>query len=68
MAATANKKLDWSKIAKRTGKTMSIQEALKDVVPFDWDDDVLNGTAKIVVSHPKEVNCLALSDPSLASG
>lgn len=58
MSSTVPKKIDWSKIANRSVKPLSTQEALKDVIPFEWDDDVINGKTKIVVKKYEESTCV----------
>lgn len=34
----------------RDGGTLSSEEALSDVTPFEWGEDVLNGDKKVVVT------------------
>lgn len=43
------KKINMSKLQKRMGKIISTKEALKDVVPMQWDEDVLSGNKKIII-------------------
>lgn len=33
----------------KPAKFVSTEEALKDIVPIDWPDDVLNGTRKVTI-------------------
>lgn len=44
------RKLDMSKLANRKHKIMSSKEALRDVEPMKWSDEVLNGE-KITCQH-----------------
>ena len=43
------RRLDMSKIKNRETGTMSLKESLKDIVPINWSDDVLNGKKKVVL-------------------
>lgn len=43
------KKIDMMKLKPRIGKTISTKEALKDVIPMQWDNEVLNGKKKIEI-------------------
>ena len=43
-------KLDMSKISSRIVATVSSEEALKDVVPFEWSDEVKTGRKKAVIN------------------
>ncbi len=36
--------------ARNSAKIVSSNEALADVVPYEWDDDVLNGKKKVTVT------------------
>ncbi|NCI19869.1 hypothetical protein EJM73_09545 [Clostridium botulinum] len=42
--------LNLNKLATKNITTISSKEALKDVIPFEWSEEVLNGTKKIAVS------------------
>ena len=44
------KKLNMSKLKFREHSIMSTEEALKDVTPIDWPEDVLNGDKKVIIS------------------
>jgi hypothetical protein len=44
------KKFDFNKVKEKLGISISSEEALKDVTPFKWSQDVLEGTKKITVS------------------
>ncbi len=51
MKATANakyKKLDISKLKNRGRIIASSGNALRDITPIKWSDDVLDGTRKII--------------------
>ena len=43
------RKLDMSKLAGRKHQTMSSKEALNDIEPIKWSDDVLNGKKKVTI-------------------
>lgn len=44
------KKLDLEKVRKRVSKTVSTEEALKDITPINWSKDVLEGKVKVIIS------------------
>jgi hypothetical protein len=44
------KKLDLSVLKNKKRISMSSKEALKDVTPIDWPEDVLSGKRKVIVS------------------
>lgn len=48
------RKLDMNKILNKKSSFCSTKKALKDVVPFEWDDDILTGKKKIEVREHKE--------------
>ena len=56
--ANSKIKLDMDKVAKRKHEEMSTEEALKDIVPIDWAEDVLNGERKITIKKD-EINLKA---------
>lgn len=43
------RKLDKSKLKNRKRTVISSEQALKDVAPIDWSDDVLEGTKEDIV-------------------
>ena len=43
------RRLDFSKISSRNTKVVSSEEALKDVTPVEWSEDILNGKRKVTV-------------------
>lgn len=47
------KKLNIKELTKNS-KTISTEEALKDVVPFQWSEEVLSGKAKVIISSKKK--------------
>ena len=47
---TARRTLDFSKLS-FSGKFLSSEEALKDVVPMDWNDEVKNRAKKVSIFH-----------------
>lgn len=46
-------KLDMAVIEAKKSKIVSTAEAISDVVRFDWDDSVLSGSKKIIVTSSK---------------
>lgn len=44
---TGYKRLDKSKLKNRKKTIVSSEDALKDVIPIQWSDEVLNGTKKV---------------------
>ncbi len=52
MAANAMqyRKLDFSKIKDRIVSTISSDEALEDIVPIQWSDEVTSGEKKVVIT------------------
>ena len=45
--------LDLNAICNKQGKTISTKEALQDVIPIEWDKEVLQEKMKIVVEQNK---------------
>lgn len=43
-------KINISKLKFREHSIISTEEALKDVTPIDWPEDVLNGDKKVIIS------------------
>lgn len=43
------RRLDFSKISSRNTKVVSSEEALKDVIPVEWSEDILNGKRKVTI-------------------
>lgn len=48
-----HKSFDLSLLEDRKTIIMTSKEALEDVTPFDWSEDVLNGEAKVLVECRK---------------
>jgi hypothetical protein len=48
------KRLDMSKLNNRISKIVPMEEALKDVAPIEWSDDVLSGKKKVVVTNAEK--------------
>ena len=46
--------LDLSKLRTRISKTISTEEALQDVTPINWSDDVVSGEKKVQISKVKD--------------
>lgn len=49
MEATVTRRLDFSKLS-FSDRFISTEEALKDVEPFNFDKETLNGNKKIIVT------------------
>lgn len=47
------RRLDFSKLS-FSDKIVTTEEALRDVVPFKWADDVLQGKKKVIVKKTEE--------------
>lgn len=43
------KRLDFNKIKNITNKNISSEEALKDIVPIQWSEDILSGKKKVII-------------------
>ena len=48
---TTYRKLNLSKLAGRKHRVISSEEALKDIKPINWSDDVKNGIRKVCISN-----------------
>ena len=46
------RKLDMSKLKFREHSTISTEEALKDVTPIKWSQEVLDGKKKVFINRP----------------
>lgn len=46
--------LDLSKLRTRISKTLSTEEALQDVTPINWSNDVVSGEKKVQISKVKD--------------
>ena len=49
----AYRQLDMKKLQDRVSRNVSSEEALEDVIPIQWDDDVLNGNTKVLLIDKK---------------
>ncbi len=45
--------LDLAELARKKGRIVSSKEALKDVRPASWSDEVLAGEKRVTVDLPK---------------
>lgn len=49
-STVAYRKLNLSKLAGRKHRVISSEEALKDITPINWSDDVKNGIRKVCIN------------------
>jgi len=49
MEKNTYKPLDLKKLQNKEHTITSSEEALKDVIPIDWDNDVVNGKKKVLL-------------------
>jgi hypothetical protein len=57
------KRLDMNKLNSLITKIVPIEEALKDVTPLEWSDEVLSGVKKVVITNAEnycENKCVKL--------
>ena len=47
------RKLNLEKIESRITKAMSTEEALKDVEPIEWSNEVMSGQQKVTITRRK---------------
>lgn len=47
------KRLDMEKLKGRITKVISTEEALKDVEPMEWPEEVLSGKTKVIITRRK---------------
>lgn len=47
----ANRPLDVSVLKNRSTRTISTEQALADVIPVNWPEEVLNGQKKVTISN-----------------
>ncbi|MBQ4558799.1 MAG: hypothetical protein IJA54_00555 [Tyzzerella sp.] len=47
------KRLDMEKLKSRITKVISTEEALKDVEPMEWPEEVLSGKTKVIITRRK---------------
>jgi len=53
MEEPAYRSLNMEKIRSKKSVFLSTEEALKDVVPIEWDEDVLNGNKQVILVEKK---------------
>jgi len=53
MEAPVYKSLDLKKIDSKKSVFISTEEALKDIIKIDWDEDVLKGNKQVVLIDKK---------------
>ena len=46
-------RLDLEKLKGRITKAISLEEALKDVEPMEWPEEVLSGKKKVIITRRK---------------
>lgn len=46
-------RLDMEKLKSRITKAISLEEALKDVEPMEWPEEVLSGKKKVIITRRK---------------
>ena len=46
-------RLDMEKLKSRITKVISTEEALKDVEPMEWPEEVLSGKKKVIITRRK---------------
>ena len=46
-------RLDIEKLKRRITKVISTEEALKDVEPMEWPEEVLSGKKKVIITRRK---------------
>ena len=45
------KRLNVKKLISRIDKVVSSEEALSEIVPIDWPEDIINGNKKVCVTN-----------------
>ncbi|RMD02724.1 hypothetical protein D9O40_05335 [Clostridium autoethanogenum] len=48
-----SRSLNLNKLKNRDFISLSSKEALKEVIPIDWSEEVLTGKKKVIVYNPK---------------
>lgn len=46
-------RLDMEKLKGRITKAISLEEALKDIEPMEWPDEVMTGEKKVIITRRK---------------
>lgn len=54
MDITEHRQLNLSKILNRPMRIISSEEALKDVTPIQWSENILSGKMKVVICQSNE--------------
>lgn len=49
---TEYKRLDLERLSKRKRTTVPMEDALKDVIPIKWSEEVRDGSKKIIITNP----------------
>ena len=49
MEESTYRPLDMKKIQNKESVLISAEEALKDIIPIEWDEDVLNGNKQVIL-------------------
>lgn len=49
----SNRRLDIERLKSRITKVISTEEALKDIEPMKWPEEVLNGEKKVIITRRK---------------
>ncbi|MBQ2923776.1 MAG: hypothetical protein IJE60_11940 [Tyzzerella sp.] len=47
------RRLDLEKLQSRITKVITTEEALKDVVPMEWPEEVMSGKQKVIITRRK---------------
>ena len=50
------RQLDLNKLKGKSRKTIASEEALKDVIPIEWSESVLQGKIKVLLVSEKKAN------------
>lgn len=53
-SALQYRRLDFDKISKRIVGKMSSEEALAEITPVQWPEDVVNGKKKVIISQEEK--------------
>lgn len=51
------KRLNVKKLNSRIDKVVSSEEALSEIVPIDWPEDIINGNKKVCVANIVKEEC-----------
>ena len=53
-SALQYRRLDFEKISKRIVGKISSEEALAEITPIQWSEDVINGKKKVIISKEEK--------------